>query len=657
MNAAEWLHVNRAALDVALDDVRQAFYRCLKRPRPTQVTGGRDRTSTGIDASALDYLCGTFHLGEFERRLLVLCAAVQLDGEFSQLCAEMHNDPGIRQPSFDMALRLFNDGVWLPFLPQSSLRHWRLVELADPRQPNLTPLSIDESALHYLAGYAATDTVLAPLLVPATDDGPPVPSHEAMAAQIGELFGRQSVHGQTVLVHLLGPDHDAKIAVARRAAEQNAVILRRIDANLLPQDTKNLHELYLRLEREAIFNHCVYLFEVDETEKHNPGVRRALAYILKRTSAFCLLSGDVQVGSPGRDVIKLNVARPRYEEQESIWRAGLPPRVADRDDGKPLRELLDQFDLDNRNIHNVLQQWRAISTLQDHDDGDKTDAYRRLWSLCRRQCRGAVADLARIIEPSEIGWSALILPDEQKVTLHNIVEQVRQRHKVYRQWGFAHNGAYGLGISALFAGTSGTGKTLAARVIAGVLRLDIYQVDLSAMVSKYIGETEKNLEKIFQAAEQSGAILLFDEADALFGKRSQVNDSRDRYANMEVSYLLQRMEQYNGLSILTTNYRSALDHAFVRRLRFIVQFPFPQKDERAQIWRGVLPPQTPVKALDYDKLARLEIPGGVIRSIAVNAAFHAAADDKLQMRHIRRAAQEEFIKSEKTLLNKLIEDW
>lgn len=655
MNAAEWLHINRAALDVALDDVRHAFYRCLKRPTPVTTAPDRGEAAAGIDAPALEYLCSVFHLGEFERRLLVLCAAVQLDAEFPQLCAELHGDPNNRQPNFDLALRLFNDGCWLPFLPQSSLRYWRLVELADPRQPNLTPLSIDEPVLHYLAGYATTDPALAPLLAPVTDDGPPVPSHQALAAQIGELFVHQSSNGQSVLVHLLGSDHDAKIAVARRAAAQNAVTLRRIDANLLPQDTKSLHELYLRLEREAIFNHCVYLFEVDGTDEHNAGIRRALAYILKRTSAFCLLSGDLPVSSPGRDVIKLDVARPRYEEQESIWRAGLPPDIADRNDGKPLRELLDQFDLDNRKIHNVLQQWQASSA--SHTDGNETDAYRHLWSLCRRQCRGAVADLARIIEPSDIGWSGLILPDEQKTTLRNIVEQVRQRHKVYRQWGFAHNGAYGLGISALFAGTSGTGKTLAARVIAGVLQLDIYQIDLSAMVSKYIGETEKNLEKIFQAAEQSGAILLFDEADALFGKRSQVNDSKDRYANMEVSYLLQRMEQYNGLSILTTNYRSALDPAFVRRLRFIVQFPFPQKDERARIWRSTLPQQVPTEALDYDKLARLEIPGGIIRSIAVNAAFHAASGNTLQMGHIRRAAREEFIKSEKTLLAQLVEDW
>lgn len=651
MNAVEWLHVNQAALDMALDDVRQAFYRCLNRPRP--VSSGE--TTVDINASALGRICEVFQLGPLERRVLALCAAVQLDAEFAQLCAELHGDPNNRQPNFDLALRLFNDGCWLPFLSQSSLRYWRLLELADPRQPNLTPLYIDEPVLHYLAGYAATDPALASLLVPVTDSGPLVPSHEALAGRISELFIHQSAGGQNVLVHLFGPDHDAKVAVAQRAAARNTVALRRIDANLLPQDTKSLHELYLRLEREAIFNHCVYLFEVDGIDEHNQGVRRALAYILKRTTAFCLLSGDISVSCPGRDVIKLDIVRPRYEEQESIWRAGLPPPVAERDGGRSLRELLDQFDLDERKIHNVLQQWRATSPLHAGEAG--ADPYRQLWSLCRRQCRDQIADLARIIEPSAVDWSDLILPDEQKTTLCNIVEQVRQRHKVYRQWGFARNGAYGLGISALFAGTSGTGKTLAARVIASVLQLDIYQIDLSAMVSKYIGETEKNLEKIFQAAERSGAILLFDEADALFGKRSQVNDSKDRYANMEVSYLLQRVEQYSGLSILTTNYRSALDQAFVRRLRFIAQFPFPQKDERARIWRSTLPQQMPMETLDYDKLARLEIPGGIIRSIAINAAFHAAADDKLQMRHIRRAAQEEFVKSEKTLLNELVEDW
>ncbi len=191
--------------------------------------------------------------------------------------------------------------------------------------------------------------------------------------------------------------------------------------------------------------------------------------------------------------------------------------------------------------------------------------------------------------------------------MRRIAAHVRHRATVYDAWGFAAKSPRGLGISALFAGASGTGKTMAAEVLAGELRLDLYRIDLAGVVSKYIGETEKNLRKVFDAAEDSGAILLFDEADALFGKRSEVKDSHDRYANIEVSYLLQRMEAYRGLAILTTNLKSALDPAFLRRIRFVVQFPFPDAAQRAEIWRRVFPASTPTEGLDVWKLAKLNV--------------------------------------------------
>ena len=208
----------------------------------------------------------------------------------------------------------------------------------------------------------------------------------------------------------------------------------------------------------------------------------------------------------------------------------------------------------------------------------------------------------------------------------------------------------GLGITALFAGPSGTGKTLAAEVIARELRLDLYRIDLSAVVSKYIGETEKNLRRVFDAAEEGGAVLLFDEADALFGKRSEVKDSHDRYANIEVSYLLQRMEAYRGLAILTTNMKHALDPAFQRRIRFVVQFPFPDPTARAEIWRGAFPSATPVGNLDLAWLASLDVTGGSIRNIAIGAAFLAAeAGEPVGMTHLLAAARSECAKLDRPL--------
>jgi len=216
----------------------------------------------------------------------------------------------------------------------------------------------------------------------------------------------------------------------------------------------------------------------------------------------------------------------------------------------------------------------------------------------------------------------------------------------------------GLGIGVLFTGVSGTGKTMAAEVIANDLGLCLYRIDLSAVVSKYIGETEKNLRRVFDAAEDGGVILFFDEADALFGKRSEVKDSHDRYANIEINYLLQRMEAYRGLAILATNMKSALDQAFMRRLRFVVNFPFPGPAERQAIWEGVYPkpdekgvlPGTPVEAPDYNHLARLNVTGGSIHNIALNAAFRAAAAGKsVTVPLILEAARTEFRKLEKPI--------
>ena len=243
-----------------------------------------------------------------------------------------------------------------------------------------------------------------------------------------------------------------------------------------------------------------------------------------------------------------------------------------------------------------------------------------------------------------------MLPEGQHELLREIERHVRHRAIVLDDWGFASRSDRGLGVTALFAGESGTGKTMAAEVLAGSLGLDLYRIDLSALVSKYIGETEKHLSSVFDAAEASGAVLLFDEADALFGKRSDVKDSHDRYANLEVAYLLQRMESYRGLAVLTTNLRGNVDRAFLRRIRFVVQFPFPDEASRADIWRRVFPEATPLTDVDPAALARVQLSGGAIRQVALSAAF-AAADEGVAVgpEHLLRAAMREAAKSERAL--------
>jgi SpoVK/Ycf46/Vps4 family AAA+-type ATPase len=257
--------------------------------------------------------------------------------------------------------------------------------------------------------------------------------------------------------------------------------------------------------------------------------------------------------------------------------------------------------------------------------------------------------LAQRIE-SHMTWDDLVLPVSETSLLRQIAEHVAQRIKVYEKWGFGQKMNRGLGISALFAGDSGTGKTMAAEVIATHLRLDLYRIDLSAVVSKYIGETEKNLRRLFDAAENGGAILFFDEADALFGKRSEVKDSHDRYANIEINYLLQRMESYRGLAILATNMKSALDQAFLRRLRFVVNFPFPGAAERKAMWQRVFPARVPTLNLDCDRLARLNMTGGNIYNVALSASFMAARDGTpVTMPLVLDAARAEFRKLERPI--------
>jgi SpoVK/Ycf46/Vps4 family AAA+-type ATPase len=347
-------------------------------------------------------------------------------------------------------------------------------------------------------------------------------------------------------------------------------------------------------------------------------------------------------------MVQLSMGRPTTPEQQSAWRVAL----AAVDDASRVDAIASQFSMGLPAIRSIAAE--AIARAAALPGADIAEI---IWRTCRGRCRTRLDGLAQRIEPAA-GWEDLVLPEPQIQSLRQIAIHVRHRAIVHDAWGFAAKSARGLGIAALFAGASGTGKTMAAEVLAAELRLDLYRIDLASMVSKYIGETEKNLRKVFDAAEESGAILLFDEADALFGKRSEVKDSHDRYANIEVSYLLQRIEAYRGLAILTTNLKSSLDTAFLRRLRFVVQFPFPDIVQRAEIWRRVFPKSTPTEGLDMSKLAKLNVPGGNIRNIALNAAFLAAeAGERVWMSHICNAARTEYAKLERSLTEAEIGGW
>ena len=347
-----------------------------------------------------------------------------------------------------------------------------------------------------------------------------------------------------------------------------------------------------------------------------------------------------------RATLQYEVNYPSRAERRQLWERVLGSSLPVS--GSELDAVAVQFRLSARDIGEAAAVLAA--------DGRRADSA-TLWRACRRGRPTKLSDLAQRIEPVA-GWKRLILPDAQKQILSQIAMHMRHRLTVYDDWGFAQHSSGGIGVGVLFAGESGTGKTLAAEVLAHELHLDLYRIDLAAVVSKYIGETEKNLSQVFDAAEGTGAMLLFDEADALFGKRSEVKDSHDRYANIEVSFLLQRMEAFHGLAILTTNNKAAIDGAFIRRLRFVVQFSFPDLHQREAIWRASFPAATPLKDIDWAKLARLNVTGGTIRNIALAAAFLAAEQGKpVTMGHLLRAAGLDAAKREKPLNDAEIRGW
>jgi SpoVK/Ycf46/Vps4 family AAA+-type ATPase len=358
--------------------------------------------------------------------------------------------------------------------------------------------------------------------------------------------------------------------------------------------------------------------------------------------------------------IRVEFPRPTYAERVGLWAASLDGH-APHEAGVSLGPLAEKFRFSGGQIRDAVATARNLARWRDPEHGRVTMA--DLYAASRLQSNRKLAALARKITP-HYTWDDIVLPPDRMRQLREICNYVKYRAQVYDDWGFDSKLSLGKGLAVLFAGPSGTGKTMAAEVMAHELSLDLYKIDLSTIVSKYIGETEKNLARVFAEAEASNAILFFDEADALFGKRSEVRDSHDRYANIEISYLLQKMEEYEGVVILATNLHKNMDDAFVRRMHFSVEFPFPTAPYRRRIWEGIWPGDTPRDPeLDLDFMARrFEMAGGNIRNIALAAAFLAADEcaahpsdndgcgKVVDMTHLVRATQREYQKMGKVVV-------
>lgn len=600
-------------------------------------------------------LCDRFRLSTFERQIIVLCAGCELDPQIAELCQQLNGNP---RPTLGLALRCF-PGHSGALKPDAALRYFDFIQFAADQGTFLhRPLVISDWLLFYLTGTGQREPGLNGCLQPRTSQPPVLASHRSQAQHLVRWRRALRTQPQPLLLQSKTPDLARQVAVL--VADSEHKMLFEFNLYHLPDAPELRHQYRRWICRELVAHQALLLINAerllnthtDLTQDY--ALRDWLERLLAELPHACLLSASDALHLPEISVCPQTLAEATLAERIHSWQCALKNTVLDNNAGlATLTALADHFPLHAQGLQAITARALAAG-----DDATAEELHTRLWQYGREHCRQQLQGLAQVVVPGDLDWQTLVLSETEKKSLQAIVRQVRQRQKVYRDWGFAQHFAYGLGMCALFAGSSGTGKTLAARIIASQLGRDLYQVDLSSVMDKYIGETEKNLEKIFTAAERSGAVLLFDEADALFGKRTKVEDAKDRYANSGVSYLLQRLEQYNGLSILTTNLRSAIDSAFSRRLRFIINFSFPSAPERARLWRSVLPADAPTAALDFTKLARLSLAGGAIRNITLQAAFIAADQGQpMNMMHFLEAVKEDYLKTEKTLDSSLVHDW
>ncbi|WP_299621919.1 ATP-binding protein [Pelagibius sp.] len=641
----DWHARNQAYLASCLATVRARLALALVRGGDketeteetlTEALAARRAQADFAPASAIGRLTQAFDLTDFEAELLVLCAGVELDPEIARLTAQIRSGADRGEASFAVALSALADPHWSAISPGRPLRYWRCLQLQGPSAVR-SSLQIDERTLSFLLGIADLDSRLIERSQPLERVAALPPSQTRKVRAILDAWQ----DGTTRVIGLDGPNAEDRRRIGQRAAEEASLACHLMSAANLPADPAERTLLQRLWERESMMRPLCLVIEIGEQDPEG-SARSALDFAL---GCHCriLLSARERL-SGGSGLPWHAVATPSAEEQESLWRRALGKKS--NGEARALPSVLSQFDLGAADIDRIGQ-----SLQRGNGKGPS------LWQRCRGLAEPRLAALAERL-PAIADWDDLIVPEREQEALRQIAAQVRNRFTVYHRWAMAPAGARGRGVTALFSGPSGTGKTMAAEVLARDLDLDLYRVDLSAVVSKYIGETEKNLRRIFDAAEGGGVVLLFDEADALFGERSQVSDSHDRYANIEIAYLLQRMESFSGLSILTSNIRDAIDQAFLRRLRFLIDFPFPDRELRRAIWERAFPTQAGPETLNYQRLAQMNVAGGTIRNIALNAAFIAADQgDAIAMEHIYRAAAYEYAKMDRPLSPAETEGW
>lgn len=604
-------------------------------------------TITGLRQRSLAHM---FDLDRHAVDVLLLALAPEVDNRFSRVYAYLQDDVARRWLTPGLALRLLPDlraiepgGRALFAADAPLLRHQLIAVESDPAHPHAPlidrPIKLDDRIVEYLLEHDSIDAQL--INVASLEIGGP---------DLGTVCVTPDTHDDLCrLVALLSaPDAPIVHFVGRRGSGKRTTAIA-IAAKLgRPLLHVNLHDaarqpdtsfvpLLWRAQREArLQNAVLFLDRLDALPVE------AVDVVSAALVPGTIMASATRLHLPETPEAPLTIefSDVGYRARQQFWTA----RVASGGlvNHEDVCELATQFRLTPGQIHRAARL--ANQRLRLYQDANEASQREILFDSARQQLNPGLNRVARKVE-ARAAWSDLILPDAQMYQLRAITSQIRHTQTVLDDWGFGARHTLGNGLSVLFSGPSGTGKTMAAGVIARELELDMYAIDLSGVVSKYIGETEKNLSQIFEEADSANAILFFDEADALFGKRSEVKDAHDRYANIEISYLLQRMEQYDGVAILATNFAQNLDDAFTRRIGHIVEFPLPRSTDRERIWRGLIPELAPVsKDVDFGFLAEnFELTGGNIRNAVTAGAFLAAEDgDAISMRHLVQGVAREL---------------
>jgi AAA+ superfamily predicted ATPase len=607
-----------------------------------------------------------FRLSDFEIACLLVCLAVEVDPRYERLYAYLQDDVTKKHASLDLVLNLtchtLEEKILARerFVGSAPLIRYRLLRIADDPsrigEPLLArALRVDERIARYLLNSDAPDPLIAGFArcVEPEAMADDATMHSEILLKLRALTVPQLSSAQTTLLYFHGPYGAGLQGTAEALCTSSHTSLLCVDLDaLLTNHTSGANaDLALAVREAMLRGSTLYLYGFDLLlAEDKAALRRSLLRELDAFRGLVILAGETDWYPHGelgdREFIAVEFSRPDFAIRTELWRRELGPNASPELD---YAELANKFRMTEGQIHDAVRSARQFARWRDPSSPQISMS--DLYEACRVHSGRKLSSLGRRIKPRH-HWDDLILPEDRARHLREICNSVKYRSVVFDQWGFDGKLSLGKGLNMLFAGPSGTGKTMAAEIMAGELGLDVYKIDLSSMVSKYIGETEKNLSRVFAEAEASNAILFFDEADALFGKRSEVRDAHDRYANIEINYLLQKMEEHEGVVILATNFRKNMDDAFVRRLHFTVEFPFPNEADRRRIWERIWPKETPQSAeLDFEFMARrFEMPGGNIRNVALAAAFLAASDGGVvTMSHLLQGTRREFQKMGKVV--------